>query len=104
MMKEGAGVLDDAGFAGLYQGLLDAGYDLGSLEDLLAEMGGTSFGTLWGGSRGCAQRMMVLTWPMRGGGRHDAFDRASPAPGSPGPRSWLKTEIAFVSPSQMQEG
>ena len=38
-----AGVLDDAGFAGLYQGLLDAGYDLGSLEDLLAEMGGTSF-------------------------------------------------------------
>ena len=38
-----AGVLDDAGFAGLYQGLLEAGYDLGSLEDLLAEMGGTSF-------------------------------------------------------------
>ena len=27
----------------MYQGLLDAGYDLGSLEDLLAEMGGTSF-------------------------------------------------------------
>ena len=37
------GVLDDAGFAGLYQGLLEAGYDLGSLEDFLAEMGGTSF-------------------------------------------------------------
>ena len=38
-----AGVLDDAGFAGLYQGLLEAGYDLGAPEDLLREMGGTSF-------------------------------------------------------------
>ena len=38
-----AGVLDDAGFAWLYQGLLDAGYDLGAPEDLLREMGGTSF-------------------------------------------------------------
>ena len=37
-----AGVLDDE-VSGLYQGLLDAGYDLGAPEALQAEMGGTSF-------------------------------------------------------------
>ena len=57
-----AGVLDDEGFAGLYQGLLDAGYDLGSLEDLLAEMGGTSFRDFVGWFEGSApRRTLVLT-------------------------------------------
>ena len=60
-----AGVLDDEGFAGLYQGLLDAGYDLGSLEDLLAEMGGTSFRDFVGWFEGDAAEMVLTSCARR---------------------------------------